>query len=211
MGTRLNRGKRPLSWPDVVSPMSFAPDSRQEGGAAWTELRPRNAMGEEEGDLCWWWWVGQGEMGGAIFKLGETVSEFISTLSAEGGKGPIVQGSREGAGEERWWHNDRDYIRASEGEEGAGGGRLHHSWPTELRGRARLGLGQGGFPTLTEAPSWGGGICLWHPVSHPGEGAVGGIPTAWLSQGHCRVRSQAPSIPGTPLGAAGLSSQPLPC
>ena len=36
---------------------------------------------------------GAGEMGGAIFKLGETVSEFISTLSAGGGKGPIVQGS----------------------------------------------------------------------------------------------------------------------
>lgn len=99
LGKRLNRGKRLLSWPDVASPMSFAPDSRQEGAAAWIELRPRNALEEEEGDLCWWWWVGRGEMGGAIFKLGETVSEFISTLSAGGGKGPIVQGSREGAGE----------------------------------------------------------------------------------------------------------------
>lgn len=76
--------------------MSFAPDSRQEGDVPGLSS-PRNTMGEEEGDLCALVVVG-GEMGGAIFKLGETISEFISTLSAGGGKGLIVQGSREGAG-----------------------------------------------------------------------------------------------------------------
>lgn len=37
--------------------------------------------------------------GRSYFKLGTNVSEFISTLSAGGGKGPIVQGSRKGEGE----------------------------------------------------------------------------------------------------------------
>lgn len=48
---RLNGGKQPLSWPDAVSPMPFAPDpGQEEGGAAWTEVRPKNT-GEEEGHL----------------------------------------------------------------------------------------------------------------------------------------------------------------
>lgn len=86
---------------------------QEEGGAAWIEVCPRNTMEEEEGDL--------GGMGGAIFKLGKTVSAFISTLSAGGGKGPIVQGCREGEGEGRWWHNGGDYAGAGRGEEGGGG------------------------------------------------------------------------------------------
>lgn len=61
LGKRLNRGKRPLSWPDVVSPMSshlgkrrrknlytcmYMP--RREGDVAWFRLL-RNTMGRGGG------------------------------------------------------------------------------------------------------------------------------------------------------------------
>ena len=97
------------------------------------------------------------------------------------------------------------------GERRAGEGRLRHSWPTELRGRARLGLGQGvshshkapllgrwGLSLASGVASWGG-VCGWdsHSLAFPGT--------------DCGVCSQAPSIPATPLGATGLSSQPLLC
>lgn len=52
LGKRLNGGKQPLSWPDTVSPMSFAPEpGQEEGGAAWIEVRPRNPVEEDKGDL----------------------------------------------------------------------------------------------------------------------------------------------------------------
>lgn len=61
-------------------------------------------------------------MGGVIFKLGKTLSEFISTLSARGGKGPIVQGSREGERGGGEGHNGKNYAGAGRASGGQGGG-----------------------------------------------------------------------------------------
>lgn len=153
----------------------------------------------EEGDLRL--------MGGAIFKLGKAVSEFISTLSAGGGKGPIVQGSREGEGDGRQWHNGEDYVAAGRGEESGGGGVF------VTAGLLNSGVEPGwsldrGFSTLIKPPvgelrslASGGRLIL-------GRGLRVGFPPPGFPR-DCRVCSQAPSIPATPRGAAGLSSQPL--
>lgn len=66
--------------------------------------------------VTWGW-----RMGGAIFKLGKNLSEFISTLSAGGGKGPIVQGSREGGRGRGEWHNSQNYVGVGRPAEGGGG------------------------------------------------------------------------------------------
>lgn len=154
-------------------------------------------------------WGGGGEMGGAIFKLGETVSEFISTLSAGGGKGLIVQGSREGAGEGRW-HNDRDYIRAEWGEEGAGGGVSITAGLLNSGVEPGWGWDRGVFP-LSQKPllgrwdlslasgvaSWGGG-CGWdsHSLAFPGtlQGPFPGSQHSSDSPGSCRPLLSAPSL-----------------
>lgn len=92
--------------------------------------------------------------GRSYFKLGTNVSEFISTLSAGGGKGPIVQGSRKGEGEGVSSTMAPYKCQSRQGLRRVGGGGFHHSWPTELWGPARLGLGQEGFP-LTQSPLLG--------------------------------------------------------
>lgn len=98
----------------------------------------------------------------------------------------------------------RIMLKQARPEKGGDGGR-GHSWPTELWGRDKLGLGQGVFP-LTQSPllgSWG----LWHCWPILGRGLRVGFPQSGFPRDY-RVCSQAPSIPVTPLGAAGLFSQP---
>lgn len=148
--------------------------------------------------------------GRSYFKLGTNVSEFISTLSAGGGKGPIVQGSREG-----------------EGEGVSSTMAPHKCWSRQ--GLRRVGVGvfitagllnsgvqpgwgwTRGFSTHTKPPVRALGSLA--SVGHPGEGAVGGIPIPWLSQelqglfpgsqhssdspGSCWPLLSAPFLPGS--------------
>lgn len=153
---------------------------------------------------------GGGEMGGAIFKLGETISEFISTLSAGGGKGLIVQGSREGAGEGRW-HNDRDYIRAGWGEEGAGGGVSITAGLLNSRVEPGWGWDRGVFPLsqkppLVEVGSVSGIRCcilgrgLWVGFPQPGfpRDTAGSVPRLPAFQ---RLPWELPASPLSPFPA----------
>lgn len=170
----MNGGKQPLSRPDAVSPMPFAPDSGQEeGDVAWVEVRPRITEGRGGGGL-----VGGG-MGGAIFKLGKALSEFISTLSTGGGKGPIVQGSREGerGGVVAQWRELCWSRRAS----GPGEGLVSAAGPLNSGVQPRWGSQGWVVSTPTKppvgelgslasgGPSWGGG-CGWdsHGLAFPG-------------------------------------------